>query len=344
MSSTPTEEEVQFLGTNESESSLQEKKRRRESGQMPNTTRSPSKRTRKNSIGAATAGAPPPADNSSSAPPPSMDQASMNFLMAMEARMMGKMDSIAEKVADNSDQIKEMKQDQAAMKIDVNKRFEKQRKETKAEIERALVGAAGRPLLPGQRRLTIQQEETYDLHRRALRLWPIKGPNYPASLRNFFVDKLKLPTDLIAEMGNVDFRRCIEPRQTAAQQANQGQPKDEVIVTFKTRDMRDRVKSAGANLAGQAAAGIRIHVPGFLLDDFHTLQSVGYHMKKKDENVRRSIKFDDQTFSLVMDVKIGENWKRITAEEAKEAAKNNPDIKAGPDTMKSGDIAAFLSK
>ena len=160
------------------------------------------------------------------------------------------------------------------------------------------------------------------------------------------MDRLKLGADFLIDMGNVEVRKFFESRQGSKSGATQSskQPTDEVIAVFKCREIRDRVKAAGTNLAGQDDAGIRIHVPGFLLDNFHTLQSLGYHMKKKDENLRRSIKFDDQKFSLVMAVRIDGNWRRISAEEAKDVAKNNPDITVGPSTMKSGDIAAFLSK
>ena len=96
-------------------------------------------------------------------------------------------------------------------------------------------------------------------------------------------------------------------------------------MTFSSRECRDRVKAAGINLAGQNEAGIRIHVPGFLLESFHALQGVGYHMKKKDPDVRRAVKFDDSNFSLVMDIKVKGTWRRITAAEAKEVAKNTPE-------------------
>lgn len=67
-------------------------------------------------------------------------------------------------------------------------------------------------------------------------------------------------------------------------------------------------------------------------------------MKKKDDSVRRSIKFDDANFNLVMDVRVNDQWKRISAEEAREVARKSPEINSGPVSMGSDDITAFLNK
>ena len=361
------QEEVQFIAEKKNDqlpgrrnSVSGQKKRPRESDQMPNTARSPQKRTCKNSIGGTPQPSPKPqsskqdAPSTSAVPPPAgMDPATREFLEAMEKNIVGSIAEINAKVKTNTDSINGLKESQENMKRDIDKEFERQKKENRMELDRAIEEIKAVPNTTTLK-LTRQQEESYDFHRRSLRMWPIKGPNYAANIRTFLVDRLKFAADFLVDMGNVEVKKFYDIKQAAPKVNTRGaaaaaagrpvSPQDEIIATFRTRECRDRVKAAGVHLAGQTEAGIRIHVPGFMLDQFHALQSVGFHMKKKDENVRRSIKFDDVNQSLVMDIKIDGVWKRITSEEAKAAAEQNPDIQAGPTTMGSADIAAFLSK
>ena len=51
------------------------------------------------------------------------------------------------------------------------------------------------------------------------------------------------------------------------------------------------------------------------------LESVSYNLKKKKPNMRRNIKFDDSTMSLVLDfntdpLAVGSAWRRVTPEQA----------------------------
>lgn len=370
-----------------SDTNTANKKRQRESYEMPNTPRSPSKRTRKNSLGAGNAGAAgaaaaaaaaaaSAAASSTAAGPgasgvgaagggatgasaspaggpdttrkpssvPGMDEATMLFLVSMEQRLSGQINNITDKVNANTEGIKSLREEQDAMKKEMGRKLDKQKKETRDEIERALAGVG---VGVGRSGLTRQQEEAYDLHRRSLLCWPIKGPNYPNAIRSFLVDKLKFSADFLVDMGHVDVKKFFDskPPPSKARAPDPGSsapPKDEVIVTFSSRECRDKVKAAGIHLAGQTDAGIRIHVPGFLLDSFHALQAVGYHMKKRDPNLRRSVKFDDENRDLVMDVRVDGEWKRITSEQAKQAAKQSPDITVGPAKMSSADISKFL--
>ena len=308
------EEEVKIVG---------ERKRKRNSSPMP-TVKSPQKRTRKNSVGETN---PPPG--------PGMDQATKEFLLAMEKRLSDRMDNVASRVQSNTEKIAEVQTDLEAKLAD-------HKKETREEIDRAVRELGN--VATG--RLSRKQEEAYDLHRRSLRMWPVQGPNYAENIKIFLQKKLCLPSGFLADVGQIEFKRYFNTRlkTTTPAGAASTPPTNEMIVTFKTREIRDKIKSAGINLAGQSEAGLRIHVPGFLLDSFNALQSVGYLMKQKEADTRRSIKFDDNEHDLVMDVRIGGEWNRITAAHAKKVALENPDINAGPKPLDVAGITKFLTK
>ena len=66
-------------------------------------------------------------------------------------------------------------------------------------------------------------------------------------------------------------------------------------------------------------------------------------MKKAGKNVKRSIKYNDNARDLVMDVKVDEEWVRISAAEARAVCKANPELRTGPKKMGRSEIAKFLS-
>ena len=110
---------------------------------------------------------------------------------------------------------------------------------------------------------------------------------------------------------------------------------DEAIVVFSNKETRDAVRSAATNLAGHGkAAGIRMQVPGFLLTNFRALENLGYQMKKVNPSVRRVVKFDDDNMDVMMDVKIGDQWRRVRPADAIRAKKNTPGLpRSGPADM-----------
>ena len=193
---------------------------------MP-TPKTPPKRTRKNSIGnlaaaAAAAAAAGPAGagaagatkttGEASQPPPSvsgMDAGTTMFLEAMEQRLTSRIDGMHNKIQSNSEKIKEMGRD-------IRKRFEKQKQETRLEIDRAIRGLQ---VQPGETRLTSQQEEAFEIHQRSLRMWPVKGPNFAANIRTLLMDRLKLPADFLVEMGNVEVKRFFDSKGRAPRTA-----------------------------------------------------------------------------------------------------------------------------
>ena len=338
------------------------------------TPRSPSKRTRKNSIGNASSAAAAAAAAASAAAQPGapspgplpggngqstgqkeksgeaggipMDPAMAALLAAVErseASLGKKMDRIDQRVIDNSQQIAAVKLDLEAqltrrdiqLQKDIDKRFDEHSRRTGEEIEKAIADIQGPITIGRPQRITAKQEEEYNIARRSIRLYPVQGPNYAANIRTFLMDKLKITTAAMVELGNMD----VQPTREARQKIDH-----EVILTFKNKISRDIVKAAGVHLAGVRDVGMRMQIPGFLLGSFHLLQSLAYNMKQNDTEVRRSIKFDDANYNLVLDVKVEDVWRRITPDQAKQVAKTNPEVSSGPREMSSADIEAFFKK
>ena len=87
-----------------------------------------------------------------------------------------------------------------------------------------------------------------------------------------------------------------------------------------------------------------MQVPGYLSSNFKLLENLGYQMRAMDRGVRRVIKFDDDNMDLVMDVKIGDSWKRIKPAEANVAKLSRTfTSNSGPQEMSSAGIAAFFA-
>ena len=179
-----------------------------------------------------------------------------------------------------------------------------------------------------------RDETSYLIHRRSLRLWPVRGSEPVKELKKFLKEKMKLGELAMSEIGEMSVQVL-----TGSAEKTRG----EVIATFRSAEIRDLVKAAAVNLAGNKEAGTRIQVPGYLMDNFRALEAVGYSMKKAGKDVKRSIKYDDNNRDLIMDIKIGEDWMRITPDEARAVARDNPDIKTGPKKLNRQDISRFLS-
>ena len=165
----------------------------------------------------------------------------------------------------------------------------------------------------------------------------MKGPNLKEGLKAFFRDKLKLDDSFISDLGDMVIKRHRDPRSKV---------QDEVLVLFENKEVRDAIKAASPNLAGEGRkAGVRLQVPGHLLTNFKLLENLGYQMKAVDSSVRRVVKFDDSNQDLVLDVRIGDEWKRVRPSEA-QAAKMSKTFRStnGPAEMNSSSIADFFGR
>ena len=181
-----------------------------------------------------------------------------------------------------------------------------------------------------------RREAQYNEARRSLRMWPVPGPDLKASLKNFLTNGLKLGGAFMDTVGPISVDCHYDPRSKVA---------DEAIVVFSNKETRDAVRSAATNLASHGkAAGIRMQVPGFLLTNFRALENLGYQMKNVNPSVRRVVKFDNDNMDVMMDVKIGDQWRRVRPADAIRAKKNTPGLlKSGPADMTLDNITDFFA-
>ena len=137
----------------------------------------------------------------------------------------------------------------------------------------------------------------------------------------------------VDDLGHMAVRRVIEPRSKIV---------SEVIVEFATSAVRDSVKSLGFRLEGQQA-GIRIELPNFLKSDFHVLQGLSYKLKLANKQMKRSVKFDDDVYGLMLDIQLpGQDWTRIRPDQARAARSIDPSLSSGPRELSLAMIAGAL--
>ena len=154
--------------------------------------------------------------------------------------------------------------------------------------------------------------------RHSLRMRPIAGDDVILEVKKYIGEFLGQDKKFIDDLGQIHVQRI--PSGPAAK------IKNEVIVTFSSIDARDAVKGAARNLARRGQDyGIRHEVPNHLKSDMKALHSMSYHIKQKHAEARRNVLFDDETMALVLDVclKEGGQWRRITADQARNRSKKN---------------------
>ena len=154
-------------------------------------------------------------------------------------------------------------------------------------------GASGPSVAPSPR---VTKEHMYWLCRRSLRLWPVpgkQGPEIRESLKIFLKDRLRFSSVFLSEMGEASTKRIAT--------APGSRIKDEVVVVFSTVEIRDAVRRAAKELAGDNGAGIRLEVPRGLQPSLKALEAVSYNLKQKNNGIKRNIRFDDLAQDLVLD-------------------------------------------
>ena len=153
--------------------------------------------------------------------------------------------------------------------------------------------------------------------RQSLRIWPIKGEgeDMRVELQRFLANKLRLGEDVLSDAGECSIRRI---------PSNKGSKIEyEATVEFPSVELRDVVKGAAYNLAGQANAGIRLEIAHHLMANFKALSTASYKLKQKFPGCKRNIKYDDEHLDLILDFKTADNdrWKRLRPEQARELQK-----------------------
>lgn len=159
--------------------------------------------------------------------------------------------------------------------------------------------------------------------RRSLRLWPVKGDgdDLRVELQRFLSQRLRLGEDVVMDTINCSLRRI-----PAAPRKKNG-IKDEVTVEFPSVELRDVVRGAAYNLAGQKEAGIRLEIAHHLVANFNALSSASFRLKNKHPNCKRNIKYDDENFDLVLDFKTSEDarWRKLRPQQARELLRETGD-------------------
>ena len=160
---------------------------------------------------------------------------------------------------------------------------------------------------------TLTQKDRHDEKfwecRRSLRLWPVKGA-CPSNLEEYLKEWLDLDGDFVKNMGGFKIRCVIERKP---------QHKDEVIVTFEEKAVRDAIKTSAHRLAEHRnEAGMRLHIPDHLQKKFRALMNLSYDLKKKNPDLKRSVKSDEDKLDMFMDIQTvsGGDWRRVESEQA----------------------------
>ena len=119
-----------------------------------------------------------------------------------------------------------------------------------------------------------------------------------------------------------------------------------MIVSYRSSDVRDAIKSAAKNLAGKGQSfGVRLELPNHLKSAMTALQSASFEIKQKFPLARRNVLFDDGSMDLVLDFSTGEGkpWRRMSSAQARERKKKAPVRDgAGRADLGDGELDALL--
>ena len=183
-----------------------------------------------------------------------------------------------------------------------------------------------------------RQESRFWECRQTLRLWPVPGGSRQA-FESFLKDKLRLDESFIRdELGEVDIRRHRDPRTKT---------KEEVIVRFESKEIRDTVRAQAPNLANFQESGMRLHIPNHLQKDFKALMGLSFDMKKRHPHLRRNVKFDENDHGLFMDMQLERegSWRRVKPEQARQALSKSGKLdRTGPVTMAADEVVDLLGE
>ena len=141
-----------------------------------------------------------------------------------------------------------------------------------------------------------------------------------------------------SELGHVQIKQHRDPK---------SEIKDEAIVNFETQEVRDAVKAKTSNLAYfRDTAGMRLHLANHLQKDFKSLMVLSYDLKKKNPDLKRSVKFDEDDLGLFMDLQIERDghWRRVKPKQARKALAAAGDKRGGgPSVLGDGELADLLT-
>ena len=178
----------------------------------------------------------------------------------------------------------------------------------------ALMTAGGRsPAGRGQGSGPVNKDEwRYWECRKSLRLRPVTGGNDMEAVRQYMREALKIGPKTIEDIGSFTTQRV-----PAGPGAKFG---EEVVVTHRSVEARDAVKSSAKNLAGRGQEyGVRLEIPNRLKTAMNALQSASFEIKQRHPEARRNVLLEDESMDLVLDfcIREGEPWRRMTSKQAR---------------------------
>ena len=157
----------------------------------------------------------------------------------------------------------------------------------------------------------LLKEDAFLLARRSLQIWPLSTPTV-GSLYTFASKYLSMAEDEFKTFTIANISLITQSKTT-----------NECLVEFGNRTERDLFRSFAHCLHQfRREAGIRLSLPDHLISVFKILENEGFKIVRRRPGTKRSIKFDDLTRSLVMDIKLPQSsWVRITPEQVVRASR-----------------------
>lgn len=207
--------------------------------------------------------------------------------------------------------------------------------EVAKQIPTAGATAAGAGADASAGRRAGKHDAAYHYCRRSLKLWPVDdgGGGLEDAVKEFLKSKLRMTDSRIEALGSIE---------ATALPGRAAKERREILATFETSEDRDNVKANGINLAGQRELGMSIHVPGHLMDSLVALNGLGYSIKQKKPDTKRSVKFDDVRQDLFLDICIDGQWKRIGPKEAKKVMKEVPTSSSAGQTITVDELTSLI--
>ena len=146
----------------------------------------------------------------------------------------------------------------------------------------------------------------YNLARRSIRVWPIRGSSQSEmldSVSDFLCGALLMSKQDVQCLRISDLRRIPPLRNSNVH--------NEVAFSVATPDDRDEIMRKGSFLAAyvdsnrRPTAGLRMDVPPFLESTFKLLYGVGIELRRTHGNgTRKYVKFDDENLDLFLEVRL----------------------------------------
>ena len=140
-------------------------------------------------------------------------------------------------------------------------------------------------------------------------------------------DRHGLSTTTLSRMGDISVKEVFA--------APSSKIRDEVVAVFISQEVRDTVKRAARELAGDRDAGIRLEIPRYLQPSLKALEAVSYALKKKHPALKRNVKFDDEFLDLVLDFNLdpsrpGSSWRKLRPRQARSVRQKLVVSSSGP--------------